>query len=334
MGVQATAEELTEFFDTVLPHLDERQRRVAVGAMAESLGRGGQSRVIEASGMSSHTVWKAANEVRSGVEPSDRVRAPGAGDKPAIDKQPGLLEALDELVHPETRGSPMSALRWTLKSTYELARELTGQGFKVSAELVRRLLHQMGYSLQAPAKKIAGASSAEQTHPAQKTVAADGVPAGKQGVAAEKARDKKAGADAGDAANGEKRKTHVITLTLNAFVIKRGIRLKPARLVLGTVKRDARVVRKVRAEIVTRFVAARVTKVCCSAPWIHASVKEVPVEKDERRAIAKVRAYELVVTLDAARAPHGRSVLEFVTLYTSAVRWPFADLPIKARLEK
>ena len=110
--------------------------------------------------MSSHTVWKAAKEVRSGVEPSDRVRAPGAGDKPAIDKQPGLLEALDELVHPETRGTPMSGLRWTLKSTYELARELTGQGFKVSAELVRRLLHQMGYSLQAPAKEAEGT-----THP-------------------------------------------------------------------------------------------------------------------------------------------------------------------------
>jgi transposase len=147
---------LRVFFETVLPHLDERQRRVAVGAMAESLGRGGQSRVIEASGMSSHTVWKAAKQVRSGVEPSDRVRAPGAGDKPAIDKQPGLLEALDGLVYPETRGSPMSALRWTLKSTYELARELTGQGYKVSAELVRRLLHQMGYSLQAPAKEAEG----------------------------------------------------------------------------------------------------------------------------------------------------------------------------------
>ena len=52
----------------------------------------------------------------------------------------------------------MSALRWTLKSTYELARELTGGGFKVSAELVRRLLHQMGYSLQAPAKQNEGSS--------------------------------------------------------------------------------------------------------------------------------------------------------------------------------
>jgi len=143
---------------TVLPHLGERQRRVVVGAMAEAIGRGGQARVVEASGMSSNTVYKAVKQVREGVEPSDRQRAPGAGDKPAIDKQPGLLEALDELVWPETRGHPMSPLRWTLSSTYELSRQLTAQGFKVSAELVRRLLHQMGYSLQAPAKQVEGAS--------------------------------------------------------------------------------------------------------------------------------------------------------------------------------
>jgi hypothetical protein len=71
------------------------------------------------------------------------------------------LEALDELVEPTTRGTPMSGLRWTLKSTYQLARELTGLGFRVSAELVRRLLHEMDYSLQAPAKQVEGA----QQHP-------------------------------------------------------------------------------------------------------------------------------------------------------------------------
>jgi hypothetical protein len=47
-------------------------------------------------------------------------------------------------VHPETRGNPMSMVRWTSKSTYELADELVRQGYQASAELVRRLLHQMG----------------------------------------------------------------------------------------------------------------------------------------------------------------------------------------------
>ena len=98
------------------------------------------------------------HEVRAGVEVSDRRRAPGGGAKPAIETQPGLLESLDELVYPETRGTPMSDLRWTSKSTYELADELVRRGFQASAELVRRLLHQMGYSLQAPAKAKEGTS--------------------------------------------------------------------------------------------------------------------------------------------------------------------------------
>jgi hypothetical protein len=156
--VELSSVGLARFFEVVIPHLDERQRRLVAGSIAEALGRGGQARVVEASGLSSHTVWKAARAVREGIEPSERLRAPGGGDRPAIDKQPGLLEALDELVHPDTRGTPMSALRWTLKSTYQLARDLQAKGFQASAELVRRLLHRMGYSLQAPAKQNEGTS--------------------------------------------------------------------------------------------------------------------------------------------------------------------------------
>ena len=154
--MEVSPEGLAKFFETVVPHLDERQRRVVAGAMVIALGRGGQARVVEASNMSSSTVNTATQQVRAGVEVSERVRVAGAGDKPAIEKQPGLMAALDELVHPDTRGTPMSALRWTLKSTYELAGELSSQGFSASAELVRRLLHQMGYSLQAPAKQNEG----------------------------------------------------------------------------------------------------------------------------------------------------------------------------------
>ena len=156
MGVEATEDELRVLFTSVLPHLNEVQRRLVAGSVAVALGRGGKTLVAAASGLSRNTVIRGHAEIEAGVEPSERLRAPGAGDKPAIDKQPGLLEALDELVHPGTRGSPMSALRWTLKSTYELARDLQGRGFRVSAELVRRLLHQMGYSLQAPAKQNEG----------------------------------------------------------------------------------------------------------------------------------------------------------------------------------
>ena len=154
--MELAPEGLRGFFETMAPHLDERQRRLMAGAMAIALGRGGQARVAEASTMSTNTLWKAVTEVRSGAEVTDRVRRPGGGTKSAVERQPGLLEALDELVHPDTRGNPMSLLRWTSKSTYALARELTSQGYAASAELVRVLLHQLGYSLQAPAKEKEG----------------------------------------------------------------------------------------------------------------------------------------------------------------------------------
>jgi len=132
--------------------MDEVQRRVVAGAVAEMLGRGGKTAVAEASGMSRNTVIKAEREVIEGLEPTDRLRAPGGGDKPLTDKQPGLLEALDNSVHPSTRGNPMSFLRWTSKSSTKLADELVRQGYEVSSRTVLRLLHQLGYSLQANAK--------------------------------------------------------------------------------------------------------------------------------------------------------------------------------------
>ncbi|NLH66055.1 MAG: ISAzo13 family transposase [Candidatus Microthrix parvicella] len=151
---------MTAYFEAVLPHLDERQRRLNAGAMAIMLGRGGRTRVAESTGMSRSTVIKGANEIENGAEVTDRVRAEGAGDKPAVEKQPGLWEAIEKLVSPTTRGHPMSALLWTLKSTYELSREVKAQGFEASAELVRQLLAQHGYSLQAPSKQAEGT-----THP-------------------------------------------------------------------------------------------------------------------------------------------------------------------------
>jgi len=156
--MEASRDELARFFSTVLPHLNELQRRVVAGAVAVELGRGGKSAVAEASGMSRNTVIKAEREVLAGIEPSVRQRAVGGGDIPAEVKQPGLLEALDELVNPETRGNPMSFLRWTSKSTASLAAELVRQGFRITEDTVGRILKSLGYSLQAPAKEKEGAS--------------------------------------------------------------------------------------------------------------------------------------------------------------------------------
>ncbi|MGA3217460.1 MAG: ISAzo13 family transposase [Acidimicrobiales bacterium] len=152
--MEVNAEGLARFFELVLPHLNERQRRVLAGAAAEMLGN--KTVVAEAAGMSRNTVIKAEAEVVAGMEPQERQRPPGAGQKPITEAQPGILEDLDALVHPDTRGDPMSLLRWTSKSTYKLADELVRQGYKVSADSVGRLLKRLGYSLQAPSKQKEG----------------------------------------------------------------------------------------------------------------------------------------------------------------------------------
>jgi transposase len=127
------------------------------GAAAGVLGRGGIAAVAEAAGMSRSTVQRAVGEIDAGVEVSDRVRPPGAGRPRVEDAQPGLVQALDDLVEPESRGDPLCPLRWTSKSTRTLAGELRTQGFEVSHVTVGDLLHRMGYSLQAPAKENEGA---------------------------------------------------------------------------------------------------------------------------------------------------------------------------------
>jgi transposase len=152
-----TDERLVTLLTTVMPHLDERQRRVLAGSAARALGRGGIAAVAEAAGMSRSTVQKAVGEIDAGVEVSERIRPPGAGRPRVEDAQPGLLQALDDLVEPESRGDPMCPLRWTTKSTRTLADELRRQGFEVSHVTVAELLHRMGYSLQAPAKENEGA---------------------------------------------------------------------------------------------------------------------------------------------------------------------------------
>jgi hypothetical protein len=155
--VEVTEEALAQAFSVMMPHLDERQRRIVTGSIARALGRGGIAAVSRAAGMSRSTVQTAAGEVDAGVDPSARVRRPGGGRKKAIDKDPDLLLELDDLVSPEARGDPMSPLRWTCKSTRELAEALRAKGFEIGASLVGQLLHKMGYSLQGPSKVSEGA---------------------------------------------------------------------------------------------------------------------------------------------------------------------------------
>jgi transposase len=151
-----TDQGLEEKFATILPLLDERQRRLLLAAEARSLGYGGVSKISKASGISRATIQAALKQIDSPPLPSGRVRGAGGGRKKSRDKVPAMLEVLERLIAPETRGDPMSPLRWTCKSTRYLAEALGEQGFAASHRLVGEMLHHLGYSLQANAKNLEG----------------------------------------------------------------------------------------------------------------------------------------------------------------------------------
>src|SRR3954467_9785763 len=157
MGTTEEARQmLAAKFEAIFPHLDERQRRLLMGAEARALGHGGIRLVARAAGVREGTVSLGVDELDAGAEPLGRVRRPGGGRKRAVELDPGLRPALLALVEPDERGDPMSPLRWTTKSTRRLADELTRQGHRVSADTVADLLHEEGFSLQGNAKTIEG----------------------------------------------------------------------------------------------------------------------------------------------------------------------------------
>jgi hypothetical protein len=153
-AMEVTQEVLAAKFEAIFPHLDERQRRLLVGAEARALGHGGIRLVARAAGVREATVSLGVDELDSGAEPLGRARRPGAGRKRAADLDPGLVPALLALVEPGERGDPMSPLRWTAKSTRALAVELTARGHKVSADTVGELLRAEGSACRATPRRL------------------------------------------------------------------------------------------------------------------------------------------------------------------------------------
>ena len=141
------------------PFLDERGRRLFTANEARAAGRGGVTAVATATRVARSTIGRGLAELRGGRDDlGGRVRCPGGGRKPAVETQPGLLEALSELVQSAIRGDPEAALLWVSKSQRHLARALTERGFAAGQKLVGRLLRRLGFSLQANRKTREGTS--------------------------------------------------------------------------------------------------------------------------------------------------------------------------------
>jgi Rhodopirellula transposase DDE domain len=144
----------------VLGTLNEFQARLFLASQALDQGRGGISRISELTGMSRTTLTKAAADLtsRRKLEPSagGRIRAAGAGRRKVEEADQQLRTELTRIVEETTAGDPMSAVRWTNKSTKAIAAELTRRGHPVSDKTVARMLEEMGYSLQLNRKEKEG----------------------------------------------------------------------------------------------------------------------------------------------------------------------------------
>lgn len=156
-----TVERIRQKYIALAPVMDERMRRQWAASEAQTLGWGGVAVISRATGLARNTIKTGIQELEYRAKHpkevvEDRVRRPGAGRKRLQQVDPKLLEALEELVDPATRGDPESPLRWTCKSTGMLARELTRQGHPVTDRTVATMLKEAGYSLQGNRKTREG----------------------------------------------------------------------------------------------------------------------------------------------------------------------------------
>jgi hypothetical protein len=149
--------------ELLLPMLDERSRRLVLGAVARAVGEAGTGAVASLAGASWQTVADGAAEVASGDSaPAGRVRRPGAGRRPLAESDPGLLPALEDLVRDSVRGDPQSPLTWTTRSVKKLSGELAAAGHPCSPVTVWRTLRSAGYTLQSNSKAAEGRQHPER----------------------------------------------------------------------------------------------------------------------------------------------------------------------------
>ena len=152
-----------EKLDLLDPLFDEQTRRLWAAAEAQVIGRSGVSLVARATGLSRTTIHQGIKDLVALHEAKDperkkRIRAVGGGRKPINEYDPTLRGDLERLVDPVTRGDPESPLRWTCKSTRQLAAALEEQGHVVGRQKVADLLAELGYSLQANRKTKEGSA--------------------------------------------------------------------------------------------------------------------------------------------------------------------------------
>ncbi len=165
--MQIKQQALVRKYQALAGCLDEARLRLWAAAEAKSLGYGGIGQVAQVTGLSRRTIYRGLQQLQHPqsappLPPLGRVRQPGGGRKPLPTTDPDLLADLEALVDPTSRGDPQSPLRWTCKSSPQLAAALNVRRHRVSARSIPGLLRQLHYSLQGTHKTLEGHQVADR----------------------------------------------------------------------------------------------------------------------------------------------------------------------------
>lgn len=158
MADETTASGEFKLWLKIYHSLNESQRRWYASEKAIAWGRGGISRVSQLTGLSRTTITQGVRELKSDkpLEASARIRQAGGGRKRLTESNPALIQEIKAILEQNTLGDPMNMIKWTTKSTRNLAEEITRHGQPISAMSVCHLLHELGYSLQGNYKNKEG----------------------------------------------------------------------------------------------------------------------------------------------------------------------------------
>lgn len=155
-----TEDLLREKYSLLLPHLNEKERRLVLASDAKSYGRGGLSLISKIVGVSRVTLNSGLRDLEKKIDSDKKnqktIRKSGGGRKKETVKNVELQKTIEEIVSPHTMGDPMKTLQWTSKSLRNIAELAKERGFTVSHELVKRILKELGYSLQSNRKTHEG----------------------------------------------------------------------------------------------------------------------------------------------------------------------------------
>jgi hypothetical protein len=155
---------IKERINSLLPLLNESQKRQYLGSEARSMGWDGISKISKITGLNRSSIKCGMDELEGFREKAGegRIRKTGGGRKSLTAHYPELATAIRSIVEAHTIGDPERLLLWVSKSIRHIGNALETLGYKISHETVRQHLKDMGYSLQSNKKTQEGGDHADR----------------------------------------------------------------------------------------------------------------------------------------------------------------------------